>query len=88
MYEKLIQSLRHCVECDHQGCATDCQFGKEHPLNFICMDYLLHDAADAIEELSKRIDRAVSLYNRNVEKTAMYEALVGLSPEPPKEMEP
>lgn len=45
----------------------------------------LDEAADSIEELSKRIDRAVSLYNLNVEKTAMYEALVGLSPEPPNE---
>lgn len=43
------------------------------------------EAADAIEELSRRIDRAVDLYNRNVEKTAMYEAMIGLSPEPSKE---
>ena len=45
------------------------------------------EAADAIEELNRRIDRAVNLYNRNVEKTAMYEALIGLSPEPSKEDE-
>lgn len=45
------------------------------------------EAADAIEELSRRIERAVDLYNRNVEKTAMYEALIGLSPEPSKEDE-
>lgn len=45
----------------------------------------LDDAADAIEELNKRIDRAINLYNRNVEKTAIYEALIGISPEPPKE---
>lgn len=57
MYENLIQSLRHCVECDHQGCATDCQFGKEHPLNFVCRDYLLREAADAIETLNEFIQR-------------------------------
>ena len=48
---------------------------------------LVRCAWQAIEELSRRIDRAVDLYNRNVEKTAMYEALIGLSPEPPKEGE-
>lgn len=46
---------------------------------------LHYEAADAIEELSRRIERAVDLYNRDVEKTAMYEALAGISPEPPKE---
>lgn len=43
---------------------------------------LLHRAATAIEELNKRIDRAVELYNRGAEKSAMWEALEGLSPEP------
>ena len=38
-----------------------------------------------IEELRKRIDHAIDLYNRNIEKTAMYEALMGTSHEPPKE---
>ena len=46
---------------------------------------MVMEAADAIEELSKRIDRAVELYNRGVERSAMYEALVGIAPEPPKE---
>lgn len=46
-----------------------------------------NEAADVIEELSKRIDRAVELYNRGVERSAMYEALVGIAPEPPKEEE-
>lgn len=45
----------------------------------------LDEAADAIEELSKRIDQAVDMYNRNIEKTAMYEALIGIKPEPQKE---
>lgn len=53
MYNDLINALRHCAECNHQGCAADCQFGKEHPLNFICIEYLQREAADAIEELSK-----------------------------------
>ena len=39
------------------------------------------EAADAIEEMNRRINRAIELYNRNVEKSAMYEALAGISPE-------
>lgn len=54
-----------------------------------CLPYFtlktMREAADAIEELESRIARAIDLYNRNVEKTAMYEALAGISPEPPKE---
>ena len=46
---------------------------------------MVMEAADAIEELSKRINRAVELYDRGVERSAMYEALKGISPEPPKE---
>ena len=42
-------------------------------------------AADAIEQLEQRIDRAIDLYNRNIEKTAMYEAVIGITPEKPKE---
>lgn len=52
MADDLINALRHCAECDHQGCAADCRFGKEHSLNFICIEYLQREAADAIEELS------------------------------------
>ena len=52
MHDDLINALRHCAECDHQGCAQDCRFGKEHPLNFICIEYLQREAADAIEELA------------------------------------
>ena len=79
MYEELIAALRFCDggECD--GC---CRYKKEHGAE--CYT-LLRDAADAIEELSKRIDRAVELYNRDVERSAMYEALAGIAPEPPKE---
>lgn len=56
MYNELINALRHCAECDHQGCAADCRFGKEHPLNFICIEYLQREAADAIEELQTYLD--------------------------------
>ncbi|MBQ3850295.1 MAG: hypothetical protein II747_07575 [Clostridia bacterium] len=75
-YEKQLRALREadllsmCGECGYKG-------DKKGPL--------FSKAADAIEELQTRIDRAVGLYNKNVEKTAMYETLIGISPEPPKE---
>ena len=75
MYEELVKRLREESEIE--------RWLQPHSANET--PKLLDDAADAIEELSRRIERAVDLYNRNVEKTAMYEALIGLSPEPPKE---
>ena len=72
MYDELVKRLR-----DRAGA-----FDYDGRPDIAC-DY--EQAADAIEELSRRIDRAVKLYNRNVEKTAMYEALAGINPEPPKE---
>lgn len=55
--------------------------------NFKFAAETIAEAADAIEELSKRVDRAVELYNRGVVKSAMYEALAGIAPEPQKEKE-
>ncbi len=75
MYEELVKRLREESEIE--------RWLQPHSANET--PKLLNDAADAIEELSRRIERAVDLYNRNVEKTAIYEALIGLSPEPPKE---
>ena len=83
-YDALIESCRACASGFNTNCDR-CMFcGKDYYEN-TCFEQLHRAAADAIEELSRRIDRAVDLYNRNVEKTAMYEALIGLSPEPPKE---
>lgn len=83
-YDALIESCRACASGFNTSCDR-CMFcGKDYYEN-TCFEQLHRAAADAIEELSRRIDRAVDLYNRNVEKTAMYEALAGISPEPPKE---
>ena len=38
-----------------------------------------------IEEMNRRIDRDIGFYNRNAEKSGMYEALAGIRPEPPKD---
>lgn len=78
MYEELIEKMRCCS--DQYRCG-DCRFVED------CAgeEYLLDEAADTIEELNRRIGRAIELYNRNVEKSAMYEALAGISPEPLKD---
>ena len=75
MHDDLVKRLRRMLDwelCDY-----------DH--NFKFADETIAEAADAIEELSKRIARAVELYNRGVEKSAMWEALEGISPEPPEE---
>jgi hypothetical protein len=50
-FAELVKALRYCGECDRQGCAEECKYGKEHPLNYQCIGFLFADAADAIEEL-------------------------------------
>lgn len=53
MYDKLVKSLRLCTSDKRgYGCAKECAYGKKHPLNWWCMDYLFREAADAIEELT------------------------------------
>lgn len=55
MYDEVVKSLRLCTSDKRgYGCAKECAYGKKHPLNWWCMDYLFKEAADAIEELSKR----------------------------------
>lgn len=76
MYEEQVKLFRYCAEADCTECAVaGCTGTRE----------FLKEAANIIEELSKRIDRAVELYNCGVEKSAMYEALMGIAPESPKE---
>lgn len=70
MYDELAKTIRK--QCYYMDCGN-------------CNTCVKLKAADAIEEMNRRIDRAIELYNRNVEKSAMYEALAGISPEPPKE---
>ena len=77
MYEQLIKRLRRCEQFKCRGC--------EYENVPCCRAVLISEAADAIEEMNRRIDRAIELYNRNVEKSAMHEALAGISPEPPKD---
>lgn len=82
-YAELVKRLKNCLSDTVEDCAG-CPYQGGYKGTY-CMNGLITDAADAIEELSKRIDRAIDLYNRNIEKTAIYEALLGISPESPKE---
>ncbi len=83
MYSELVKRLRNCASDTVEDCAG-CLYQGGYKGTY-CMNGLITEAADAIEELNRRIDRAIELYNRDVEKSAMYEALVGISPELPKE---
>ena len=81
-YPELLEILKECHECI---CEAHCPYYADRNNPVKCMTKLVGDAADVIEEMNRGIDRAIELYNRNVEKSAMYEALAGISPEPPKE---
>lgn len=79
MYDELVKELRDSAEwADRLALLMGRAEGDAHAP-------IMRKAADAIEELQARIDLAVGLYNKNVKKTAMYEALIGISPEPQKE---
>ena len=85
MYEELIKRLREeasswCINCCYRTGECICTAPDDSKRD--CDIYSKLEAADAIEELNRRIGRAVELYNRNVEKSAMYEALAGISPKP------
>lgn len=62
MYDETIKSLRQCAEGSCAGCKNDLvQIG--------CRGLLQHEAADAIEELSKQLD------DMNEANIALYGAL-------------
>ena len=53
MYDELVKQCRDCIDC----MCGDCKYEHlQKPGNFVqCMNALLGDAADAIEELQKRM---------------------------------
>ena len=51
MYDELIKNLRICSRCDF---GQDCNGCTQKSDDEFCCDKLLHEAADAIEELSKK----------------------------------
>lgn len=55
MYEELVKSLRNCV-ADENGCCFRCPEDCNGP----CQENLMTQAADAIEELSYKYQKALS----------------------------
>ena len=51
MYDELVQSLRICSKCDF---GQNCWGCKQKSDDVFCCDKLLHEAANAIEELQKQ----------------------------------
>ncbi len=50
MYDELVKNLRICSRCDF---GQDCNGCTQKSDDAFCCDKLLHEAADAIEELSR-----------------------------------
>ena len=53
MYDELVRNLRICSRCDF---GQDCNGCTQKSDDAFCCDKLLHEAADAIEELEKQLD--------------------------------
>ena len=89
-YEELVKRLRYCAISDNQ--CLECKYhGGSPDGSKMCLDVLMEDAADAIEELSRQRDRAYARLcewcgvcsegKRNAEDCE----IAALNPEPPKE---
>lgn len=90
MYDDLVKRLRYCAVSDNQCSECKYRFGSPDGSK-MCLDLLMVDAADAIEELSRQRDRAYARLcewcwvcpegKRNAEDCE----IAALNPEPPKE---
>lgn len=92
MYEELVKRLRNAAQWADKGlvitpsvCLEAADAIEDMNRSIDSLEADNESLCQKIEELRNRIDRAIDLYNRNIEKTAMYEALAGISQEPPKE---
>ena len=80
MYNELVKRLRNCIDSYCAGCKYESLL---EPGNFVkCMNALLGEAADAIEELQKLLD-GVEADNDSLCKTIdLYRKLLGGHPDP------
>lgn len=68
MCDELVKSLRLCTSGKRgYGCTKECAYWKKHPLNWWCIDYLIKEAADAIEELSAKVS-SLQIFADNISK--------------------
>ena len=78
MYDELVMNLRICSRCDF---GTDCNRCTQSSDDAFCCDKLLHQAANAIEELQRENERL----HDDLGKAIRFLAVHGFSLEPPKE---
>ena len=79
--DELVRCLRHCADApEHRGCGANCNYGKEHPWNYLCIPAMMQEAADAIEELSAFREQITDGHFYCMRDGVLYEAKV----EPPK----
>ncbi len=64
MYEDLVKALMHCYEKRGTGCGRDCEYGKDHPFAYICLDHLMLDAVKAIVGLRDTVQSQASLLGK------------------------
>ena len=60
MYDELVRNLRICSRCDF---GQDCNGCTQKSDDAFCCDKLLHEAADAIEELERKEKFHAFLWN-------------------------
>ena len=73
MYDELVKQCRDCLD----SLCGDCKYKRlQKPGNFVpCMNALLREAADAIEELSMKLhgdEAAIAGMQREIERMVVY----------------
>lgn len=58
MYDELVKRLRVSVDGRYEKCDV-CPYEEDYPCCVDCLDKMHKEAADAIEELSKRVDESI-----------------------------
>lgn len=87
-YDELVKNLRICSRCDF---GQDCNGCTQKSDDAFCCDKLLHEAADAIEELSEYANyigrlKCEGWYLQQTKYRDGYHAVATMPlPEPPKE---
>lgn len=70
MYDELVERLRYCADSDNQCLECKYRFGSPDGSK-MCLDLLMVDAADAIEELSMKLhgdEAAIAGMKREIER--------------------
>lgn len=66
MYDELVKRLRYCADSDNQ--CSECKYSVGSPDGSkMCLDLLMVDAADAIEELCREYESIAKSLTESVE---------------------